>query len=351
MRPPHPWLATIPAVEHGGRAEGLLDLSASLAPLGPSPRSLVAAREADVAGYPVPDAGPLVAAMAADLGVPPDRVVAGPGAADLLLRICLAHLRPGDRVLLVAPCFGEYARAAAACGAEVVSWWAPPEADVALDVASVAAAATAADAALGILARPASPTGIGVPVEDVSALVASTPRTTWVVDEAFLGLADDPQSVAGGQAVVVRSLTKELGLAGLRIAVADAPPETAAALRALTPPWAVSAPALAAAVAGLADTAHRTANRSAARRGREALTATFAAAGVATTAATANFVCARVGDVTEFSHALQRRGIAVRDCAGFGMPGWVRIAVPPPDRLEEVRDAVSAALGVAEVPR
>ena len=131
---------------------------------------------------------------------------------------------------------------------------------------------------------------------------------------------------------------------GLRVAVADATPARARALRALAPPWCVSAPAIAAARAGLADRAHRQAAREAARREREALTGRLTALGIATTDAVANFVCARVGDSAGFASAMHQRSIAVRRCEDFGMPGWVRIAVPPPARRAEVLGALAGAL-------
>src|SRR5258708_28791059 len=110
-RDPHPWLYQVADAPHGGGSgDGLLDLSASIAPLGPSPLAIAAAREAPIDRYPSRRAGALVRAVATELGVDERRVVAGPGAAHLLLRAALAHLRPGDVALLVAPCFREDAR-------------------------------------------------------------------------------------------------------------------------------------------------------------------------------------------------------------------------------------------------
>jgi len=341
---PHPWLGRIADLPHGGDGGADLDLSASLAPLGPSPAAVAAAHRAPIDAYPERACGSLVAAAAGDMGVDESRVVAGAGASDLLLRVCLAHLRPGDVALLVAPCFGEYGRAAAAAGARVVRCWCREADGFRLDPATVAEAACRHDAVLGMIARPASPTGVDVPAAVIAELRAAAPGILWVVDEAFLGLADGGASVAGGDAVVVRSLTKELALAGLRVAVADATPARARALRALAPPWCVSAPAIAAARAGLADRAHRQAAREAARREREALTGRLTALGIATTDAVANFVCARVGDSAGFASAMRQRSIAVRRCEDFGMPGWVRIAVPPPARRAEVLGALAGAL-------
>ncbi len=345
-RDPHPWLRELADAPHGGSGgAGLLDLSASIAPLGPSPLAVAAARSAPVDRYPSRRAGALVRAVAAELAVAEDRVVAGPGAADLLLRVALAHLRPGDAALLVAPCFGEYARAALACGARLITWTAAERDGFRVDVEAVAAAARRGDAALGFLARPANPTGVPVPREDVLDLVAATPQTTWVVDEAFLDFCDDRRSAAGDGAVVLRSLTKDLALPGLRVAALDAPPHVADALRALTPPWCVSTAGIAAAVAGLADAEHRSATRAASTTGRLALRAAFDQLGIRCTDAAANYVCAHVGDDTRACGAIAGHGIRVRPCSDLGLPGWIRIAVPHPDDIARVIAALSAALG------
>jgi histidinol-phosphate/aromatic aminotransferase/cobyric acid decarboxylase-like protein len=322
----------------------LLDLSASLAPLGPSPAALAAARDTDPTAYPPPDAAPLVEAAAGLLGVDPRRVVPGAGAAELLLRAALAHLRPGDTALVVGPCFGEYARAGAACGARVVRWEGSPADGFALDPAAVAAAARRCAAGLGILARPQSPTGVLDPAPAVAELMAATPAVTWVVDEAFIGLCDGAPSIAGSQAVTVRSLTKELALPGLRVGIADAPPPVARALRALAPPWCVSAPAIAAAVAGIADRAHRAATLDAVSRGRIALTETLRGLGVHVAEAAANYVCAEVGATAPVVAAMAAAGVAIRDCADLGLRGWVRLAVPPPAELDRVLDALRRAV-------
>jgi histidinol-phosphate/aromatic aminotransferase/cobyric acid decarboxylase-like protein len=344
-RDPHPWLYEVDDAPHGGvGGEGLLDLSASIAPLGPSPHAVSAARAAPIGVYPSRRAGALVRVVAAELRVDEARILAGPGAADLLLRVALAFLRPGDAALVVAPCFGEYARAALACGARVVTWTAREDDGFALSVSAVATLARDVDAAVGFLARPANPTGVQVRREAVLDLVAATPRTTWVIDEAFLDFCDDRRSAAGGDAVVLRSLTKDLALPGLRVAALDAPPHVVTALRALTPPWCVSTTAIAAAVAGLADVAHRNATREASTAGRVALRNSLTALGFLVTDAAANYVCARVGDENAACAAIASHGVRVRPCADLGMPGWIRIGVPHPSDIARVCDALTAAL-------
>jgi histidinol-phosphate/aromatic aminotransferase/cobyric acid decarboxylase-like protein len=347
-REPHPWLYGVDDAPHGGvGGEGLLDLSASIAPLGPSPHAVDAARAAPIDRYPSRRAGALVRAVAVELGVAADRVVAGPGAADLLLRVALAHLRPGDTAVLVAPCFGEYARAALACGARLATWTAAAADGFALEVDAVAALCRDTDAAVGFLARPANPTGVPVSREAVLELVEATPTTTWVLDEAFLDFCDDRRSAAGSDAVVLRSLTKDLALPGLRVAAVEAPPRVAKALRALTPPWCVSTAGIAAAVAGLADIAHREATRQASTRGRVVLRDALGQLGLRSSDAAANYVCAEVGDDEAACGAIAAHGVRVRPCADLGLPGWIRIAVPHPDDLDRTVAALTAALSGA----
>src|SRR2546428_10434044 len=115
--------------------------------------------------------------MAGELGLDAERVVAGAGAADLVMRVFAAHLRPGDVAVVVAPCFGEYARAARATGATAVFWNAPPQSGFAVDPVAVATLARDHRAALGVLARPANPTGVAVALQEVATLVAEAPRT------------------------------------------------------------------------------------------------------------------------------------------------------------------------------
>jgi histidinol-phosphate/aromatic aminotransferase/cobyric acid decarboxylase-like protein len=345
-RDPHPWLYQLADAPHGAgpSSDGLLDLSASIAPLGPSPLAIAAARGAPIDRYPSRRAGALVRAVAAELQVDEQRVVAGPGAADLLLRVALAHLRPDDVALLVAPCFGEYARAALACGARLTTWTGEESRGFALDVAAVAELARGSDAAVGFLARPANPTGVPVPREAVLELVDATPRTTWVLDEAFLDFCDDRRSAAGSDAVVLRSLTKDLALPGLRVAALDAPPHVAEALRALTPPWCVSSGGIAAAVAGLADTAWRRVTREASTAGRTTLQAALRSLGLRVTDAAANYVCACVGDEASACYAIAAQGVRVRPCADLGLPGWIRIGVPHPADLDRTVAAVTTGL-------
>ena len=108
------------------------------------------------------------------------------------------------------------------------------------------------DADLVFVGNPTNPTSVAHPRDAVLAL--RRPGRIVVVDEAFADcLPGERESLAGQHdltgLVVIRSLTKTWGLAGLRVGYLLAAPGTVRLLAAAQPLWAVSTPALAACVA------------------------------------------------------------------------------------------------------
>src|SRR5699024_8370569 len=101
------------------------------------------------------------------------------------------------------------------------------------------------DADLVFVGNPTNPTSTLHPAESVRELCA--PGRLVVVDEAFAdAVPGEPESLADTRTpgvVVLRSLTKTWGIAGLRAGYALAEPEIADRLRAVQPPWSVSTPA------------------------------------------------------------------------------------------------------------
>jgi histidinol-phosphate aminotransferase len=105
------------------------------------------------------------------------------------------------------------------------------------------------DADLVVLGNPTNPTSVLHSAADVAAL--ARPGRVLLVDEAFADtVPGEPESLAGRRdlpgLLVVRSLTKTWGLAGLRVGYALGPADLVARLAARQPHWPVSTPALAA---------------------------------------------------------------------------------------------------------
>ncbi len=322
-----------------GRAE-LLDLSASLNPLGPHPSVLRAAAIADVRHYPEPDAASLREAVATSSGLDGSQVLVTPGATAALHLAARALLRDGDACLLFPPTFGEYTAAVRAANGRIVEHRCEPPGftlDVeALDVAPVP---------LAMLCNPDNPTGRYLPRHAVEALAARL-GGVLVLDVAYDPFVEDAWDAddlvrADAPVLVVHSMTKLHAVPGLRLGYVTGARALVERLRVLQPSWAVDAPAIAAGLAALRVDSTQRGAAGAVARTRAALATTLRAAGVEVVEGRANFLLARVHDAPAFRHRLLARGVAVRDCSSFGLPQWVRIAVP---READLSRLVSAFL-------
>jgi histidinol-phosphate aminotransferase len=319
-----------PHATHGGRSRLPIDLSASLNPLGPSPRALQAARSADLTRYPDSTAAPLADAAAARHRIPVGSLVPVPGASWGLWFALVAFGRPGRRCLALGPCFGEYRRAAEIAGCTYE------------ETAAGLEEALGAEPDVLLLGNPANPSASALPANRVATACDRHPGTLVLVDEAFAAFAPPGTSLVEGRlpppnAVVIRSLTKELGMPGLRMGYLVSGEERAAALRAMLPAWPLSAPALAAAAAGSADKAHIEAGAEVGRRHVAAISAALAGAGAEVCPSAANYLLCRAPGLLE---RLADRGISARDCASFGLSTYVRLAAPAPEHLGAVLEAV-----------
>ncbi|MGN9910457.1 Rv2231c family pyridoxal phosphate-dependent protein CobC [Phytohabitans sp. LJ34] len=308
---------------------GLVDLAVNVrrAPMPPWLAEPIAASLADLAAYP--DPAPATAAVAARHTRPVDEVLLTAGAAQGFVLLAQA-LRGVRRPVVVHPQFTEPEAALRHAGHEVTRVLLPEGSGFALDPALVPD-----DADLVFVGNPTNPTSVLHPVQAVAAL--ARPGRVLVVDEAFADTSGEAESLAGRRdlpgLVVVRSLTKTWGLAGLRIGYLLGPADLLARLAAVQPLWAVSTPALAAAAA-CASPAAVAAEREIASTlaaDRDHLVAALGGLpGVTVQGRPASsFVLVHVPDGGRVRLALRDLGYAVR--RGDTFPGlgadWLRIAV------------------------
>lgn len=206
---------------------------------------------------------------------------------------------------------------------------------------------------LVIVGNPTNPTSVLHPADTIRAL--ARPGRVLVVDEAFLdAVPGERHALAGDRAtpglLVLRSLTKTWGLAGLRAGYAVAAPELLAELARHRPQWPVSSLVLAAVTACSSDAAVAEAARMAAdltghRRWLADRLAELPGVHVHEPA-DAPFLLLRVPDGPALRDALRARGVAVRRADTF--PGLtadhVRVAVRSPRRCAPLLAALRAEL-------
>jgi histidinol-phosphate/aromatic aminotransferase/cobyric acid decarboxylase-like protein len=204
----------------------------------------------------------LQAAIADARDLPVDSVLVGAGSSDLIFLALREWLTPRSRVLLLDPCYGEYAHVLEkVVGCRVdrfplrrADGWAP-------DLTGLSRR-LALGYDLFVLVNPNNPTGHHIPRRDVERVLDSVPSSTRVwVDEAYLEYVAPDESlehsaVTRPNVCVCKSLSKVYALSGMRAAYLCSRPETVAPLRTITPPWAVSLPAQVAGVHALSEPAY-----------------------------------------------------------------------------------------------
>ncbi len=317
-------------LQHHGDAEvtpELVDLAVNVRPGTPPGWLVEVLRDSldDAAAYPRPDAAR--AAVAARHGRPAEEVLLTAGGAEAFVLLARA-LRP-RRAVVVHPQFTEPEAALRAAGH-------PVERVLLGGDFALAPEAMPTDADLVMVGNPTNPTSVLHPAATLAAL--TRPGRVLVVDEAFADcVPGEPGSLAHRRDLpglaVVRSLTKTWGLAGVRAGYVLAAPEIIDALAAAQPPWAVSAPALAATAACCAPHAAAEADvwaRDLAGQREHLAGALAELPGVHVVPhARASFLLVRVPDGTGVRQRLREHGYAVRrgdTFPGLG-PDWLRVAV------------------------
>jgi histidinol-phosphate aminotransferase len=324
----------------------IVKLASNEGPFGPLPAAMAAFEAAALELNRYPDAGatPLREALAKRFDLPPEQVVLGNGADELIRFAALATLDPGDRAVYPWPSFQSYPTAVAAAAAESV---AVPMRDRAFDLDALLDACSGAK--LVYLANPNNPTGTLVSHDDVRRFVAELPPgVLCVLDEAYSEYAvDEPNGVElvrdGHERVcVLRTFSKVYGLAALRVGYAIAPPQIADALNRVRPIFNVNQPAQEAALASLHETDAVRRRIAHTREARDQLHDTLAAAGLDPIRSHANFVYADVpgGDGDGLADRLLHAGFIVRALRAFGAPGAIRVTVGTDDEMRLFAEAL-----------
>ncbi|GIJ27570.1 aminotransferase [Micromonospora qiuiae] len=342
---------------HHGDAEvgeGLVDLAVNVrrAPMPSWLAEPITASLANLAAYP--DPRPARAAVAARHGRPPAEVLLTAGAAEGFVLLAQA-LRGACRPVVVHPQFTEPEAALRAAGHTVERVLLDPADGFRLHPDRIPA-----DADLVMIGNPTNPTSVLHPAADLAAL--ARPGRVLVVDEAFAdttcapGVPGEPESLAARRdlpgLLVVRSLTKTWGLAGLRIGYLLGEAALLERLAAVQPLWAVGTPALAAATACAGPEAVRAERAIAARLAadRDHLVARLSALpGVRVAGRPASaFVLIHRPGADRVRAELRRRGWAVRrgdTFPGLG-PDWLRIAVRDRATTDAFIAVLTETLGV-----
>jgi histidinol-phosphate aminotransferase len=333
------------AARFGRARDDFLDFSANLNPYGPPASAVAAAASSDLSRYPDPACTLLRRTLAQKLSVNEGELLVGNGSSELLHLLAHAYLQHGDTALVFAPAFGEYAAAVNAAGAIALEVVASAEHGFQWDIDDAVRLIERHRPALAFLGLPNNPTGVYPSEGNVRRLAAALAPGILVLDEAYVSFVEAPWRalLLAPNVVVVRSLTKDFALPGLRLGYLVAPAETVARAAEQQPSWSVSAPAQDAALACLAEDAWLAETLAQTHVAKEGFVSALREAGCDVRPGAANFILIRVGNAPETRRRLLERGIVVRDCTSFGLPAYIRIGVRAPAECERLVGALVEA--------
>jgi histidinol-phosphate aminotransferase len=331
---------------------GLLRLDFNENTVGPSPRVVEAIRAIPADHYAIyPEYDGLREAVVRSLGgrgLTPAHIGLFNGVDAAIHAVFHAFGSPGDRLLTTSPTFGYYTPCARMQGMVIEAIpYRLPDFDFPLEAIRAALEAPAADAPrILLICNPNNPTGTRLAPGPILELAAAAPDTLVVVDElyeAFTG--DSVLPVADFAAVpnllVLRSLAKTAGLAGLRIGFAIGAPALVERVGRVCGPYDINSFAVTAAHAALADQAYVDGYVAEVLRARDRLVAQLRQAGVRHHAAGGNYLLLwprRPAAAVEAD--LRQAGILVRSMAGKPLiDGSLRVSLGTGAQMERFWEA------------
>jgi len=324
------------------RAPCEIDLSDNTNPFGTPPaarRALRAAPRDAARRYPSAYSDALRRELAHYAGATPEEIVTGCGSDDILDAALRAFTVPGDRLAYMDPTFSMIPEFARMNGLEPIAVALGPNFDADAD------AMLATGARVLYLCSPNNPTGTLVSAQAIARVVAGAPGLV-ILDRAYaeFSAALPLAGIASERLLVVRTLSKAFGLAGLRIGYGVGAPAMIEAIAKARGPFKVNALAERAAIAALThDQAWVAAGVRAVLRNRRRFVSDIAALGFAPLPSRANFVLVPVPDASTAAGHLRTRGIAVRPFHALsGVGDALRITIGRRRDLDRVCEALAS---------
>lgn len=353
------------ARESGREASDILDFSVNVRPEGlPAflKESFLSAME-QLAPYPSPDAEDARTALSLAFGIPEACLLLSNGSNELIHAIpCTLHLQ---QALIAEPAFTEYRLACQRAGTFVTSLPGDREKGFLPEESELLHLAPRHEAVF--LANPTNPAGTLWNKETLVALIRNVPDTLWIIDEAFIDYAGEEHSLLHEACklpnlIVLRSLTKFYGMAGVRAGYAAACPELITRLKDGIPAWNLNTFAIEAIKAIAENIRNKDSfieeNRLQNIKNREDLWNRLAhIKGLELIPSCANYILFRWGEDKAPQNLAHRlialHGIAIRDCANYielEQGGWYRVAIRTPQDHARLIAALENCSKSAEKP-
>lgn len=315
-----------------------LDYSSSINPLGTPKKAIAAVKMSAnslVQTYPDPECRELKKSLSRYLGIDSEWFTVGNGAIEIIYWFAHTTTSVRGRVVIPTPTFCEYEVASQKVGAEVTL---VPLNNFDLDTDKIIEKARGANAVF--LCNPNNPTGMLATKQIMKIIENIDSSTKILLDECFIELADNPEANTMidqisefDNLVILRSLTKSFGLAGLRVGYSVCKPTLAKRLSTNKIPWNVNSLAQVAGVAALRERRCLSKARALIKKERRFLHDNIEKLeSFHPIRSDSNFFLVHLQgrNSTQFrDRLLKKSGVLVRDCSTFTGMGaqYIRIAI------------------------
>ncbi len=341
--------------KHGGDVytyKNVIDFSANINPLG-IPESVVAAATKGAklaAQYPDVQCRELKAALSEHENMPPEQIICGNGAADLIFSLVLA-VKP-QKALILAPTFYEYEQALQAVNCQI-KYHNLLEADnFNLTEAYLAELDDSID--IIFICNPNNPTGLLVEPELLEKILHKTKEHNilFVLDECFNDFLDQPDSYtlksqikSADNLFILKAFTKLYAMAGLRLGYGfSANRELLQSMQEVTQPWSVSTPAQYGGIAALKELEYVARTKKIIQEERKFLSNGLKELGLKPLPGQANYLF--FSGPEGLAIKTREYGYMIRDCSNYyGLTkGYYRIAVRLHEENKGLLEALKKAL-------
>jgi len=329
------------AGESGIALENIIKLNGNENPYGGSPLAVKAVSEVPLHIYPDPNQASMRQSLSEYTGMREENIVVGAGADELIDLIFRLFISPGDIILDCEPTFGMYSFCAGLAGADV--HYVQRDSRFQIDPASVKSAITDSTKLI-FITSPNNPTGNVALKEDIVEILKT--GLIVVVDEAYFEFAKTSVQdlvYTHDNLIVLRTMSKWAGLAGLRVGYGIMSPKIAKYMMEIKPPYNVNVAAEAALIASLKDSDYLLGNVEKIIDERERMFNLLSEVkGITPWPSDGNYLLCEFGEneAVRVFKELASKGIFVRNFKSERLENFFRIAVGKPEETDLLIDAL-----------
>ncbi len=327
----------------------IVKLASNENPLGPSPEAVKAIKEhiTEIHRYTNPAAFDLVNAIAKKINKLPEQIVTGSGSDSLLQYIVTAFSKEGDELLTSEGSF--------------IGWYVNvnkngriskqvEQTDYGFDLDNIADSITEKTKII-YLANPNNPTGTIFTKQDFENFLPKIPENILIVlDEAYTVYAESNPDYPNGleynnkNLIVLRTLSKAYGLAGIRVGFAVGDKDLIKILYKVKLPFEPNSLAQVAAIAAINDDDFLRRTIELNDKSLNGFKLKFDELSIKYLPSSANFLLMLFPDekyAVKFNEECLKRGLILRHVKSFGIPNGIRINSGTDDETEFAMDVIT----------